>query len=289
VTRPCDRRALLVTDIDGTLILPGADQPGLDRLRAILGARGDRFVFAVATGRSPDQARRVLAAHGVPAPDVLIASVGTEIEYSEAGREFRLDRGWPRSLARGWDPGVARAIGERVPGLTLQPPAHQGRFKVSFDLEPGRFCRAALDSALDTALDTARVAITAIVSRGAQLDLVPRAASKGRAVRHVRRALGIPRGWTVAAGDSGNDEDMLADAGFAVIVADHDGELDRLASRPRTLLSAAPGAEAILEGLERSGLPGLRPPTVRGQSAGQLRSGVGWPSATNRSETEFRQ
>ena len=247
--------ALLVTDIDGTLILAGTEQPGLGELCAVLAARGDRLVFAIATGRSDAQARRVLAAHGVPAPDVVISSVGTAIAFSGAGAGAGavIDRGWEASLARGWDAEEARAIGAGVPGLTLQSAEHQHTFKVSFDIDPARFERRALDAALAGA----RAAIHAIASHGAQLDLLPRAASKGRAVRHLRRALGIPRARTLAAGDSGNDEDMLADAGLGVIVADHGAELGRLRGRRGVRFSAASGAAAILEGL------------------GQLRSGVG--------------
>lgn len=274
--RPLDHhRMLVVTDIDGTLILPGRDQPGLDELCTMLAGRGDRFVFAVATGRSPAQARRVLEAHGVPAPDVVIAGVGTTIEY--AGRPGGapgawIDRGWEAALELAWDPDEARAVGERVSGLTLQPPDNQHQFKVSFDLDPGRFDRATLDAWIAAA----RAAIHPIVSRGAQLDLLPRAASKGQAVRRVRRALGIPQALTLAAGDAGNDEDMLADAVLAVIVADHGAELERLRGRPGALFSDFPGAAAILDGLRRRGWPA------------QLRSGVGWPSGTKRSEAELR-
>lgn len=268
------RRGLLVTDIDGTLILPGADQPGLDELCAILGARDERLVFAVATGRSDAQARRVLAARRIPEPDVVIAGVGTSIAYAAGGGPGRrIDRGWDAALARRWDAGEARSIGERVPGLVLQPPDNQDRFKVSFDLDPAVFDRAALAAAVAAA----RAAFHVVVSRGAQLDLLPRAASKGRAVRRVRRALGIPRAWTLAAGDSGNDEDMLADAGLAVIVADHGPELAPLRGRPGTLFSAAAGAAAILDGLHRAGWRDLAPGATRREreTAGQLRSGVG--------------
>ena len=72
---------MFVTDIDGTLIDHEGPREGLDKLKALLEGRGDRFAFAVASGRSLEKIRDILERHEIPVPDVVISSVGTSIHY----------------------------------------------------------------------------------------------------------------------------------------------------------------------------------------------------------------
>ena len=59
----------------------------------------------------------------------------------------------------------------------------------------------------------------AILSHDRLLDILPARAGKHGALAHVAAVLDLPRDRIVAAGDSGNDVDMLAGSSRAVLVA----------------------------------------------------------------------
>ena len=231
--RRCWRRGglpLLVTDIDGTLILAlPSPEPGLNELREVLARRRGSFLFAVATGRSLTQARRVLDAYAVPEPDAIVSGVGTRIDYPPF---VEPDPEWTARLRPGWSPRRARALGAGLPGLRLQAREEQSALKVSYDVDSARFSREALHEAARGA----RSWLNAVLSRDAHLDLLPRRASKGQAIRRVCARLGVPLTRALSCGDSGNDRDMLTTTGRAVVVGGHTHRAHRAARPPGDLL-----------------------------------------------------
>jgi sucrose-phosphate synthase len=242
-------RRVLVCDVDGTLVLgwptAGGGQPGLAELSYLLSTRGDRFVFAVATGRTFSSVRAIFAEHHLPAPDILIASVGTSIHRGlddSAG-----DASWQSYIDVDWDRDEVSCLAERVPGLRLQPPANQGPYKVSFDVEPASFRVLALQEAAGGL----RSKVNVIITQSMFVDAVPERASKGRALRYFCRQSGIDLGQTLACGDSGNDRDLLLIAGRAVVVANYALEIEDLRHTPHVFFSAHPGAAGILDGMAR--------------------------------------
>src|SRR5580658_350241 len=136
--------SLLATDIDGTLVLEGSRQPGLEELKAVLAARSGSFLFAVATGRDIHQIRQIIDDYGIPYPDVVVSDVGTQIRY---GLTAERDTSWTAHLNSRWSPRHVMALLCNVRGLRLQEPERQGHFKISFYVQPG-FDRQALDAAI---------------------------------------------------------------------------------------------------------------------------------------------
>ncbi len=229
---------LLVSDIDGTLT---GCADGAARFRSWRrGARHWRLAFA--TGRSLSEARFVAARWDLPDPDAIAASVGTEIYLTGPGG-LRLDTGFARWIACDWDRGaVARRL-TRVAGLVPQDPVEQRRFKLSYvgTAEAAAAARAALRAA---ALP-ARV----VHSHGCLIDVLPARAGKAAAMRRIAERLGVPQHAVLAAGDSGNDADMLDAAPRAVVVANASDELSVLRARPGLLRASAPHAHGVLEGV----------------------------------------
>ena len=88
----------LITDIDNTLI--GDDNPQLEALLQLLKQNRDHIGFGVATGRTIESTRAYLERFGVPAPDVIISSVGAEIYY---GEKLHYGRGWDTHISSQWD------------------------------------------------------------------------------------------------------------------------------------------------------------------------------------------
>jgi sucrose-6F-phosphate phosphohydrolase len=242
-------RRLLVSDLDGTLL---GDPAALARFARWLDDERDSVVVAYASGRRLDSVREAVDREGLPEPDVVISSVGTEI-HDAAGRA------WPGWL-EGLDPGhgdQARAALRDAPGLTLQAVEHQTPFKASFDapsLGVEGLARVA------AGLSAAGMVASIVYSVDRFLDVLPRAAGKGPATRFLASALGIDDADVLTFGDSGNDLDMLR-AGFrGTIVANARPEL--LAAAPHWVYrSPRTFADGVLDGIRHWTEPASATPT----------------------------
>jgi sucrose-phosphate synthase len=192
-------RMCLVSDIDGTLVLEDStEQPGLAELAAFLSEHRSHFLFAVATGRNLTQTIEIFAACGLPRPDVIIASVGAEIFHGESAIA---DAEWSEHIGAGWNARQLVALEKTVPGLWLQEQDRQGPHKVSFYVDPETF----REERLVAVLKEAKLDVTAVYSRGRFLDILPPAASKGKALHYLCSKYSITIDRTIAFGDSGND------------------------------------------------------------------------------------
>lgn len=235
-----DASWLLVTDIDDTLV---GDAGSLERLLEWRRAHAPRVAFGVATGRSFPRTLEVLEAWKVPLPDVLVTSVGTEIRFAP---ELKPDRAWEGHIRDGWRRGeVVRALAG-VPGLKKQPAENDGPFKASWDVLPGRNVDLEL---VRRQLRSRRLSARLVFSQGKFLDVLPRRASKGLAVRFLALRLGLPLESFLVAGDSGNDLEMLVGDTRAVVVANHKPELEELRGRDGVYFASAALAAGILEGI----------------------------------------
>ncbi|MCL3883917.1 HAD-IIB family hydrolase [Marivita sp. GX14005] len=235
---PC----LLVSDIDGTLT--GCTEG----LRALMGwQRAARPRFAVATGRSIVEARRVLREWNVPPPEIFIASVGTEIYRRCGSGAFTLDTRYAARLDEDWDRAATlRAM--RAFGLPFQAEVEQRRWKLSgvgTGAEAERLARH---------LEAVGLAARVVASHDRLIDVIPAQGGKGAAVAHVTERLGLAPSDVIVAGDSGNDLDMLERAGRAIVVGNALPELlDRLTS-DNVYYAERPHAGGVLEGLGHFGL-----------------------------------
>ncbi len=250
---PTDRMVvadrLLMCDLDDTLL---GDRESLDRLLEVVGEHRGRLAFGVATGRVLDSALSELEAWGVPTPDVLITSVGTEIHYRQ--RRLVRDRSWRRTIDHRWNRDAVVRTLEGIPGLRPQPDEDQGRYKASYftdrrDGFPGvREVRRTLRRA--------EIACKVVHSHGNFLDVLPVRASKGHALRFLAHRWGFALEHVLVAGDSGNDAEMLQTGSQAVVVANHSADLKSLRGREGIHFAEAGHAAGILEGIRQFGFLG---------------------------------
>jgi sucrose-6F-phosphate phosphohydrolase len=239
---------LLVTDLDNTLI---GDDDALKRLNVWFKAHrqtyGSKLVYA--TGRSLKSYQRLVAQSSLLEPDVLIASVGTEIYYPDDA----LDEAWS-SLSSDWNRAGIAAIAQHFPQLIPQPESEQRPFKLSFVLTPEN--RSILPE-LEAQLIAKGMEAEIIYSNDHDLDIVRRKVNKGSALTYICQVLGFTAEHTVVCGDSGNDIALFTANTLGIIVGNARRELlqwhqDNPESDP--YLAQAHYAAGIIEGLKYFGI-----------------------------------
>lgn len=231
-----------ITDIDNTLI--GDDNSRLDELSAFLREHHDRLGFGVATGRTIDSAKQILNEHGLPDPDVMITSVGAEIYY---GPQLHRDKGWQAHLSNHWNRKKVQAILDRLDFLEYQEEDTQRRFKISYNMSPGKDRL----SIVHNLLQEQRIRYTLIYSNEQFLDILPYRASKGKAIRYLSYKWNIPLRHIVVSGDSGNDAEMLRGDLSGIVVGNYSTELEGLRGKRKIHFTEAECAGGILEGFTR--------------------------------------
>ena len=234
----------IITDIDHTLI--GDENESLPELIELIEKERDVIGFAVATGRTLEMAVEHLEKFNVPAPDLIISSVGTEIYY---GRERLYDRGWDTHLSSSWNENRVREILSQFEYLTFQPEKTQRKFKVSCFMEPEKDRITEIHSALNAA----KLRYTLIYSNDRFLDVLPHRASKGKAVRYFSYKWEFALDNLIIFGDSGNDEEMLRGDTLGVVVGNYKSELERLRGLRNIYFAKASCAGGMLEGLAHYG------------------------------------
>lgn len=250
VAPPVDQpeyQRLLVCDIDNTLL---GDRAALREFLKWQKDNAGKIALGIATGRSFHSAQAILAAEGVPAPDVVISSVGTRIHwYDRSRKHFVEDTGWSGKIAAGWD---WRAIHDFANGLGLRAQARleQRPGKASFFLddhcpdEVGQHFR------------TAGFDVEVVASHGRYLDILPRNAGKHSAVLHVADRLDLTQAKIVVAGDSGNDLAMLRACPHPIIVANWSDGLGQDPSLSHAYIASASHAAGVLEGIRHFQIAG---------------------------------
>ena len=229
---------LLVSDIDNTLTgsIEAARRFGIWRRSA------RNWTYAVATGRSLSEARFVLGQWELPEPDAFATSVGTEI-YVRGSDGLIYDEGFEAEIARGWRPKALRERLARVAGLEEQDPIEFRAFKLSYygtSAAAARARRAIAAEGLE-----ARV----VLSHRRMIDIIPARAGKAAAMRRLAAFFDVPDDAVLAAGDSGNDLDMLRAARRAVAVANASEELRDLWGQPNLMRARAAHAAGVLEAI----------------------------------------
>lgn len=232
----------LFTAVDNTLL---GDRSGLDALSAVLRERGNDWLFGIASGRRLDSVLGIIREYGIPLPDILITSLGTEIYYSP---NWLPDLAWASHINHLWTPWVIRRLLRELPGLNLQGRNEQSTFKLSYHYD------AALAPPMEEVRALLRqheLSVNVTLSFGQFLDLVPARASKGQALRFAAQRWRIPLERILATGGSGGDEDMLRGNTLGVVVANrHCEELSNLGETEHVYLASQPHARGILEAID---------------------------------------
>lgn len=231
---------LALCDIDGTLT---GSRDDIRRLRRLFDL-GRSWGFGVATGRSLQEADRLLRSWALPDPDLLVTSVGSEIYWKDKAGRRHGDRDYEKQIDQQWDADEVSALLRNVDGLRGQAACEHRRFKRSYFLDDAD-ALVRVEDLLATAESNVRI----IVSHGNLVDILPVRAGKAAAMRWVSTKLGLPLDRIVACGDSGNDRDMLEACPNAVLVANHSDDVANLRDRANVYLSQRPHAGGVREGL----------------------------------------
>lgn len=232
-------RRLLICDIDNTLL---GDREGLRDFLNWQASHSSGVALGIATGRSFHSAQSILASEGVPNPDVIVSSVGTQIHwYDREKRRFVEDDIWRNRIARDWDDRF-RDVGREL-GLREQALLEQRLGKASYFLDgkdPDAICAQFKAHGL-------RVEV--IASHGKYLDVLPEGVNKGAAVDHVADRMGLLRARVAVAGDSGNDVAMLRSCAHPIIVGNWSDGLAKDPSLAHAYIAEASHAAGVLEGV----------------------------------------
>lgn len=236
---------LLVSDIDGTLIEPKLNNPGLKELKTYLTNHTEKIAFALASGRNVDLVKKVIEEEQLPLPDFIICSVGTEIYYTN-GKDYILDKGWSTFLAGRWkrEDIVNRLKG--IPWIKMQEEIAQNPFKISYYYDKEKYNYEQLIKVLGTGW----YKINIIPSHGEFLDFLPKRASKGNAIKFLCHKWAIPLSRVIAAGDSGNDIDMFRSSVKGIIVGNRSVELAEYKTTKKIYVAKSSASSGILEGLK---------------------------------------
>ncbi|SUJ21732.1 Mannosylfructose-phosphate phosphatase [Sphingomonas paucimobilis] len=132
--------------------------------------------------------------------------------------------------------------------LRPQPRDTAGPHKLSF------FGTAADAEQVRTVLAEQKLAAKVVFSHGRLIDVLAPLGGKAAAIAAYARRLDLSLGACIAAGDSGNDVDMLEACGHAIVVGNASDELNDLTVREGLMRVTGHHAHGVLEGLERLGL-----------------------------------
>lgn len=231
---------MIITDIDHTLI---GDPKALQEVLSLFKQHRHRVGFGLATGRTVDSAVKFLEEHGIPAPDILITSVGSEIYYG--GNKIH-DNGWTTHIRQKWDRRKIKELLSGLPFLKIQEDDCQKAFKISYYMDP----EPDYLNQIRDLLNKNRCFYNLIYSHDAYLDILPQRASKGKAVRYLSYKWEIPLENFLVCGDSGNDEEMLRGDPKGVVVGNYSKELDKIKGKRGIYFSRKNYAAGIIDGIK---------------------------------------
>jgi sucrose-phosphate synthase len=232
----------IIANIDNTLVGDGNEH--LPELLTLLQKNKEYIGFGLATGRTVESATEFLEKQNVPLPDVLITDVGAEIYY---GKNLHHGRGWETHISARWDRDMIVDLLKALPFLKYQQAEVQRRFKISYEIQPGKDRLAMIHECL--LKNQCRYNL--IYSQDKYLDILPYRASKGKAIRYLSYKWEIPLVNFLVCGDSGNDEEMLRGEPLGVVVGNYSPELKKLKGIRSIYFAKKEYSGGILEGIKR--------------------------------------
>lgn len=234
----------IISDIDGTLV-HGDKTDGLVELRNWINERKNQIVFGLASGRNKNITQGAIEKYGLPCPDVLICSAGSEIYYTD---KFIQDNGYESHIDYQWKRNELQNALTKFPGLSLQEPAAQWRFKLSYYVNEN-FNEDDLAN-LHKFLDDRKLRAKILLTENRFLDILPFRASKGNAMRYLSYKWKLPLQHFITAGNSGNDIDMLKGKAKGIVVSNYSPELEPLKKNKLIYFSKKPLSEGVLDGIK---------------------------------------
>jgi len=220
-------RLFICTDLDRTLI-PNGPQPESPRARERFAALVSRpeVSLAYVSGRHRELVAQAIEGYALPQPDFVVGDVGATIYRVGPDALWEFDTDWEAEIAPDWaehsHDWLAGMLAD-IPGLRLQEPEKQNRFKLSYYTTLDAFgdgLARQIEARLTEAGIHSRVISSIDEEAGAGLlDVLPRGASKLHAIEALMRYHDFDPADTVFCGDSGNDLEVLTSAVPSVLVA----------------------------------------------------------------------
>jgi HAD superfamily hydrolase (TIGR01484 family) len=218
-------KILLCSDLDRTLIPNGFQEesaqarPAFRRL-----AEHSNIYLAYVSGRDRKLILDAIEEFYLPLPDYAIGDVGTTL-YRIIDDDWQLSDDWSDEIGKDWT-GLSwerlAEFFEDIGDMRLQEPEKQNRYKLSFYTDQNIDHRRLIND-VRLVLTEKRVRANIIWSVDESgttglLDLLPARANKLHAIQFLMRQEQFNEDYTVFAGDSGNDLDVLTSGLQAILV-----------------------------------------------------------------------
>lgn len=234
----------IISDLDGTLIDEDKTD-GLPQLKEWIDEHKEKVVFGVASGRNRQITQEAFTKYNLPNPDILICSAGSEIYYTD---KFVQDNGFESHIDYHWKRNELENALSKFPGIHLQEPSAQWRFKLSYYVDKN-FNEDDLAN-LYKFLDDYKLRAKVLLTENLYLDLLPFRASKGSAIRYLSYKWKLPLQNFITAGNSGNDIDMLKGKAKGIVVSNYSPELESLRKNKLIYFSKEPLSKGVLDGIK---------------------------------------
>ncbi|NTF30956.1 HAD-IIB family hydrolase [Rhizobium skierniewicense] len=233
------------TDLDGTVV---GDNAATARFRDFWQSLPDenRPLLVFNSGRLLDDQFELMEQVPLPSPDYVIGGVGTMMSCRE---KPSLQQTYTSSLGQAFDTAKISSLISDVPGISIQPERYQHGLKSSWYLDNAS--EADL-SRLEKQLSDSEIDARIVYSSNRDLDILPRSADKGAAIRWLCDHLSIGLDEVAVAGDTGNDKAMFELSGVrGIIVANALPELKALAvKQSHAYLALEKEADGVISGLK---------------------------------------
>ncbi|WP_081158694.1 HAD-IIB family hydrolase [Ensifer aridi] len=242
---------LVASDIDGTLL---GHEAAAERFQCAWDAlsRHERPLLIYNSGRPADDMLALVDAKLLPKPDYVIGGVGTMI--IDERMRARVE-GFVKELGQPLDAAALAAVMNTIEGVIPQAAADQHPHKSSWCLHDAEEQRI---HEIAARLVGAGLDVKLIYSSRRDLDILPHAGGKGRALAWICRELAVDLDEVVVAGDTGNDREMFEMPHVrGVVVSNALPELRQAIGHDRRhFLAQASHADGVIEGLRHWGVIG---------------------------------